>query len=76
MEEKTESAASGHVHAGPGCFFCNTVRPAMEHLWSDATRDHFRNSRVEFLKGVRSLLDQRISALSKEERKGTHVTVE
>jgi hypothetical protein len=31
---------------------------------------------VEFLKGIRSLLDQRIAALSREERKGTHVTVE
>ncbi|MGA2145501.1 MAG: hypothetical protein ABSH49_11130 [Bryobacteraceae bacterium] len=76
MEEKTESAAAGHVHAGPGCFFCNTVLPTLEHCWSEATRDHFRNSRVEFLKGIRSLLDQRIAALSREERKGTHVTVE
>jgi hypothetical protein len=52
------------------------VLPTLEHCWSEATRDHFRNSRVEFLKGIRSLLDQRIAALSREERKGTHVTVE
>ncbi|MGP8246824.1 MAG: hypothetical protein ACLQVN_20185 [Bryobacteraceae bacterium] len=75
MEEKTESAA-GQAQAGPGCFFCGTVLPMLEHCWSEATRDHFRNSRVEFLKGIRSLLDQRIASLSKEERKGTHVTVE
>ena len=76
MEEKTESAATGQPQAGPGCFFFTTALPLLEHCWSETTRDHFRNSRVEFLKGIRSLLDQRIAALSKEERKGTHVTVE
>lgn len=72
MEEKAETAAAH----GPGCFFCQTVRPMLEHTWSDATRDHFRNSRVEFLKGIRSLLDARIARLSREEKKGTHVIVE
>ena len=44
---------------------------------SEATRDHFRNSRVEFLKGLRSLLDDRIAHLSRaDESKGTHVNVE
>jgi hypothetical protein len=45
-------------------------------MWSDATKDHFRNSRIEFLKGIRSLLDDRIANLSREEHKGTRVTVE
>jgi hypothetical protein len=48
----------------------------MERMWSEATRDHFRNSRVEFLKGLRSLIDDRIAHLSKDEAKGTHVNVE
>ena len=72
MEEKTERA---EPH-GPGCFFCETVKPFLEHTWSDATRDHFRNSRVEFLKGIRSILDARIARLSREHEKGTHVVVE
>jgi hypothetical protein len=51
--------------------------PLMGRLWNEATRHHFRNSRIEFLKGVRSLIDERIAQLSKhEEHKGTHVTVE
>jgi Uncharacterized protein containing a Zn-ribbon (DUF2116) len=62
--------------AHPGCFVCGTAIPMLERLWSDATKDHFRNSRVEFLKGLRSLLDDRIAHLSRDERKGTHVTVE
>jgi hypothetical protein len=72
MEEKGETAGA----RGLGCFFCQTVRPILERTWSDATRDHFRSSRVEFLKGIRSLLDARIARLSREEDKGTHVVVE
>jgi hypothetical protein len=62
---------------GRGCFICETALPLLEKCWSDATRDHFRNSRIEFLKGIRSLIDDRIAHLSRHsERKGTHVTVE
>lgn len=74
MADNTDNAAHGH---GPGCFFCTTAIPLVEKLWSEATKDHFRNSRVEFLKGVRSLIDDRIEHLTREETgKGTHVTVE
>jgi hypothetical protein len=60
----------------PGCFYCLNVKPFIRKAWSDATRDHFRNARVEFLKGMRSVLDDRINDLSRHEPKGTHVTVE
>ncbi len=73
MEEKTNAEPRQHQ---PGCFVCNTAIPMLERMWSDATKDHFRNSRVEFLKGIRSLLDDRIAHLSREEPKGTHVVVE
>jgi hypothetical protein len=82
MDEKTTSGAAAQgtgstAASGPGCFFCNVALPLMERCWSDATRDHFRNSRVEFLKGIRSLIDQRIEHLSKHvSQHGTHVTVE
>jgi hypothetical protein len=68
MEEKTKSG--GH------CFFCSTAFPVMGKMWDDATRNHFRNSRMEFLKGLRSIIDHRIDHLSRDEQKGTHVTVE
>jgi hypothetical protein len=71
--ENTSQQSETHHH---GCFFCTTAIPLLEQCWSEATRDHFRNSRVEFLKGLRSLLDERIAHLSKEEARGTHVTVE
>ena len=74
-EAENTSAASSHARAR-GCFFCETAVPMIEKCWSEATRDHFRTSRVEFLKGLRSLLDSRIAHLSHEQPKGTRVTVE
>jgi hypothetical protein len=70
MEDKASCVA------GPGCLICGTLKPLFSRMWSDATGNHFRNSRIEFLKGVRSLIDDRISRLSTDEPKGTRVTVE
>jgi hypothetical protein len=70
MEHESHSADA------PGCFYCLNVKPFIKKAWSDATKDHFRNARVEFLKGVRSVLDDRINNLSRHEARGTHVTVE
>ncbi len=42
-----------------------------------AAFEHFRNSRLEFLKGMRSLLDARIEKMSRSEPpKGASVPVE
>ena len=76
MDEQTSGAAHTHNHQAQGCFLCATAIPLLQHFWSDATKDHFRNSRIEFLKGMRSLIDDRIAHLSRDERKGSHVTVE
>ena len=64
----------------PGCF-CRGFGPQAtafcDHLWSKATGDHFRNSRIEFLKGLRSLIDERIDRLTRNaEPKGTSVPVD
>ncbi|MBZ5610112.1 MAG: hypothetical protein LAP38_17765 [Acidobacteriia bacterium] len=74
MDEKQSTA-----HA-PGCVFCTVVAPQldaiMDHIWPEDTREHFRNARIEVLKGMRSLLDARIERLSQSEPKGTKVAVE
>jgi hypothetical protein len=66
--------------ARPGCFFCTIAAPQLEamfgNMWPENTREHFRSSRVEFLKGIRSLLDERIASLSERPKKGTRVAVE
>jgi hypothetical protein len=78
MEEKTAGAAPPeHPGHASGCFFCGIALPLLERCFTESTRGHFRNSRVEFLKGIRSLIDERIAHLSHEgESRGTHVTVE
>jgi len=63
-----------------GCFFCSVAAPQLEsmieNLWPESTREHFRSSRVEFLKGIRGMLDQRIAQLSEQPKRGTRVAVE
>lgn len=74
MDEK-QTTAMPH-----GCFFCTVAAPQLEamfsHLWPEQTHEHFRNARIEVLKGMRSLLDARIERLSQNPKKGTKVTVE
>jgi len=43
---------------------------------SQAAAGHMRNARVEFLKAMRALIDERIEHLSRSPRKGTAVPVE
>lgn len=77
MEAKAANPGTGSEKAASGCFICETALPLLERCLGASTIDHFRNSRIEFLKGMRSLLDERIACLSKQsEHKGTHVTVE
>jgi hypothetical protein len=77
MAESDKQTAGAGAQADPhGCFVCNVAIPFLESLWPVNASEHFRASRVEFLKGVRSLIDDRIAHLSTEETKGTHVTVE
>lgn len=41
-----------------------------------AVRQHLTNSRVEFLKAVRAVIDHRIEHLSESGRQGSHIPVE
>jgi hypothetical protein len=43
---------------------------------SPEVREHFTNSRIEFLKGIRAAIDSRIDRLSKSGRRGTKIAVE
>ncbi len=64
--------------ARQGCF-CGGMPPMSETFkscWSEETRGHFRSSRIEFWKGIRSIIDDRISRMSRGHQKGTSLTVE
>lgn len=39
-------------------------------------KEHFNNSRIEFLKGIRAVIDSRIEHLSKASPHGTKIAVE
>jgi hypothetical protein len=39
-------------------------------------REHFTNSRIEFLKGLRAVIDSRIEHLSNAGQRGTKIAVE
>jgi hypothetical protein len=43
---------------------------------SPNVREHFTNSRIEFLKGIRAVIDSRIEHLSNAGQRGTKIAVE
>lgn len=79
-EQQSTSHQGAHQHAHNGCFICQVAAPQIEafldHVWPKDTREHFRNARIEMLKGMRGMLDARIEHLSKQAPKGAKVTVE
>jgi hypothetical protein len=77
-EENRQEEAQSQM---PGECFCMGIGPqatAAMKMGSEKARDHFRNARIEFLRGLRTMLDERIETLSKEEdkQKGAHINVE
>ena len=60
--------------------FCMGFGPELARMlqsWgTDSARGHFRSARIEALRGLRALIDQRIETLSKRPRRGTTIEVE
>ncbi|MBV8812127.1 MAG: hypothetical protein JO033_25960 [Acidobacteriaceae bacterium] len=77
--EPTASAnarASAHIDT-----ICDCIRSGLEAV-SDAITPpesacrHFREARIEMLRGIRDIIDHRIEHLSRGKRTGTRVVVE
>jgi hypothetical protein len=74
----SEQTAERHSHEN--CFCCEasesigsfirSVLPSAEAV------NHFRQARIEVLKGFRRIIDDRIDRLGRNQPKGTKVTVE
>jgi hypothetical protein len=66
-EEKTETNEHGHDSCCrcPLCMFMDMTRERMRDCPS---MRHFKQARVEVLKGVRAFLDERIEKMEKESR--------
>lgn len=78
----TDSEQTGHragsTRCDCGCMGAGPLFSRMLHMFEPpaGAESHFRQARIEFLKGVRSLLDHRIDHLSQTGGKGTRITVE
>jgi len=64
-----------------GPCLCQGAGPALSNLLErlappQEARGHFETARLEFLKGLRALLDARIEQVSKSRAKGQKISVE
>ncbi len=79
MDEQKTQQTTQPAH---DCIFpkiADGVKQAVREMGpSEPVRKHFRNARVEVLKGIRAIIDSRIDHLSRDPQstKGTVVVVE
>ena len=75
--QQTQSTPAGQAAAHARCA-CGELTEAVSELlgFSPSVKQHLHNSRVEFLKALREMLDARIEHLSSQPQKGTKVAVE
>ena len=76
----TEQAQQGEQKAGRQCI-CEDLSAAISEIFRkfgppQAAREHFTQARMEVLKGIRVIIDQRIQDLSHAQARGSKVTVE
>ena len=78
MNEPQEAQSAAREHAAHEPCPCREIVDTVRHFLgiSPAAQQHLTNSRVEFLKALREMLDARIQHLSSQPQKGTKVAVE
>lgn len=75
-KETAETTRSAEPQVNCICMGLGPKVTSMVQCKSEAAWDHLRNARVEFLKAIRTLIDERIENLTRTEKKGTTVPVE
>jgi hypothetical protein len=75
--QQTQSTPTGQGFAHARCA-CGELTEAVSELlgFSPSVKQHLNNSRIEFLKALREVIDARIDHLSGQGPKGTKVVVE
>jgi hypothetical protein len=73
-----ETTQPGTPAVGHESCLCREVLDQVRECFgvSPDVREHFTNSRIEFLKGIRAIIDSRIDRLSKASAHGTKIAVE
>jgi hypothetical protein len=77
MNRKTNKTSA----AGGSACLCQGAGPVLTELMRrlappEGARQHFETARLEFLKGLRALLDARIEQCAKHNRKGQKIAVD
>lgn len=75
---KRKQAAANTTERQVDCL-CMGMGPKLTEMLrcrSEQASGHFRNARLEFLKAIRAMIDERIEHLSAHGKKGTAVPVE
>jgi hypothetical protein len=76
-EQQTKQHAEGERVIHERCLCCEVLDRVQDCLGvSPAVREHLANSRIEFLKAIREVIDHRITQLSSKGPQGTRVRVE
>lgn len=81
MSEAQQEQTFGKSTAAPIDAFCDAIRDTLHQIADFVTpprsaRDHFRESRIEVLKGIRDIVDHRIDRLSRRSSQGARVSVD
>jgi len=76
-EQQTNQSATGKGVAHERCLCYEVLDLFRARLGvSPQVRRHLANSRIEFLKAIREVIDERIEQLSKPVQQGTKIRVE
>lgn len=75
QEATQQNASQPDIHER--CLCREVLEQIREHLsLSPEIREHFTNSRIEFLKGIRAIIDSRIEHLSRTSQRGAKIAVD
>jgi hypothetical protein len=76
MSEQQQTAPPAGERVYERCLCREAMDWWKSHACSQDVRQHLRNSRVEFLKAIRTAIDERITRLSNAPSQGTKINVE
>jgi hypothetical protein len=76
-DDQATQSSKGEPEASARCV-CHEVFDHFSKCFeiSPPVRQHLTNSRVEFLKAIRAVIDQRIENLSSKPKQGSRIAVE
>ena len=76
-EPEATQQNAGRPAMPEGCLCREVLEQVRAHLsLSPEIHEHFANSRIEFLKGIRAIIDSRIEHLSRTSQRGAKIAVD